>query len=88
MATIVNNPGPSGQPVASDSGVAGWAVALIVVVIAGAALLWYVQTRGPGVPNTGDTNVNVTVPAPTDTVPGGAGAGGGGDASVTPAPSN
>ncbi len=77
MVTVVNNPGPGGTPAASDSGVAGWAVALIIVVLAGGALLWYARTRGPGIPNTGGTNVNVSVPAP-DVSPGGAGGGAGG----------
>ena len=64
MATIVNNPGNT------DSGAAGWAVAVIVLLAAGliAFFVWpgYVRTSEPE----GATTINVSVPA-LDTATGG-----------------
>lgn len=55
--TIVNTP----QPAPQDGGSAGWAVAVIVliVVIAG-GVIWFRYYRAPA--SSGTTNINVTVP--------------------------
>ena len=58
--TIVNTP-PS-----NDSGAAGWAVALIVLiaVIVG-GFVWYRYYSVPQEPAPDNTNINITVPTPT-----------------------
>ncbi len=56
--TIVNTPAGN-----SDSGAAGWMVAIIVLIaVIGGGFVWYRYYRGPA--PTGDTNINVTIPTP------------------------
>lgn len=83
MATVINNPGPGSERVVerTDAG-AGWAVAIVLIVLALIALfVWpgFRRTATPGAPNTGTTNVNVTTP-PSGT--GGSGTTGGSGAST------
>jgi len=64
--TIVNTP-------SQDSGTAGWAVAVIILlaVIVG-GFLWY-RSHGAAAPAQPGANINVTIPAPTSGATGGAG---------------
>lgn len=63
--TIVTN-----APGTNESGAAGWAVALIVLVavIVGGIVLYRNGTFGASAP-TGATNINVTVPNPVTPAP-------------------
>ncbi len=64
--TIVNTPAPA------DSGAAGWAVAVIILlaVLVG-GFFWYRYYGVPQMAKPNTTNINVTVPTPTmDDLPG------------------
>ena len=59
----------------SDSGAAGWAVAviiLLVVVVGG--FVWYRYYRVPAAAPAGQTNINVTIPNPATPAPAASGA--------------
>ena len=72
MATIVNN--PPVQTTDASSGSAGWAVAIIILllVIVGLVAYFEVHRVAAAVPHT--ANINVTLPAPSGGGTGGAAA--------------
>jgi hypothetical protein len=58
--TIVTTPGTN------DSGMAGWFVALIVVIaVAGVGFVMYQNGAFMGAPAGDSTNINITAPTPT-----------------------
>ena len=63
--TIITN-----TPDSTDSGAAGWAVALIIalaVIVGG--FVWYRYYRAPAPASTTTNSINVTVPAATTPAP-------------------
>ena len=67
MATIINNTRPNDRVVEVDrsDNSAGWAVAVVILllVIAGGVWAYARYYRGAAPAPSGDTNVNVTLPA-------------------------
>lgn len=63
MATIVNTPG---TPVERSDSSAGWAVAVIILLllIVGAFFVWGRYRGGNAAPAAPSANINVTLPAP------------------------
>lgn len=59
MVTVVNNPGPATE----DSGSAGWAVAVIILIVVAGGLFWYFRYRAaPAAPASAPV-IQVNVPA-------------------------
>ena len=66
MATIVNNPQPERVIQTSESGGAGWAVAVVILIAVIAGLfVWYRYHTAAAPVQSGSANINVTLPTGT-----------------------